>query len=62
MKDRILLIVGAIAAVITGALLPAMAVIVGQITNTFDPDNSAKSIKDTMNRTAGYICIVGLAM
>ena len=59
-RDKALMIIGTCAAVITGVLLPSLSIIMGEITNTFDPDNSAEDIKDTMATLSGYIAIVGL--
>lgn len=59
-KEKALMYIGLIAAVITGILLPAMGIIMGEVTNTFDPDNSGEEIKDTMTTIAGYISLVGL--
>jgi len=42
--EKILLIVGTIAAVIAGALLPSMAIVLGEVINTFDPASGGRDI------------------
>jgi hypothetical protein len=39
--EKLLLIFGTIGAVLAGSLYPAYAVILGQITNAFSPDNTS---------------------
>jgi hypothetical protein len=39
-KEKIILAIGILAAIITGVLLPAVAIVMGQIVNVFAPDNS----------------------
>lgn len=61
-KEKTLLVLGTIGAIIAGCLTPSLAIIMGEITQTFDPDNTADTIKDTMGRLAGYISLVGLGL
>ena len=58
-KDKFLLIVGSISAVCCGISLPSMAIIVGEVTNTFDPRKSSDDILDTMSNISGWIAIIG---
>jgi len=60
--DKLLVTIGSISAIVAGCLLPSMAIIMGEITNTFDPDNTADDIKDTMSWLAGIISIIGLGL
>ena len=52
--------IGSISAVLCGVLLPSLAIVIGAVTDTFDPDNSISTIKDVMNVIAGYISLVGV--
>jgi len=40
------MVIGTISAIICGLLIPSLAIVMGEITNTFDPDNTAKEIFD----------------
>ncbi len=40
-KDHIMMILGGISAVITGALLPCISLAFGEMTNSFNPSNTA---------------------
>ena len=57
LKEKVLLFFG-----IFGALLPSMALIMGDVTNTFDPDNTRDEILDTMGTLAWRITLVGVAL
>ena len=59
-KDKCLMYIGSISAVLCGVLLPSLAIVIGAVTDTFDPDNSISTIKDVMNVIAGYISLVGV--
>jgi hypothetical protein len=52
-------VIGTLSAVICGALLPSIGVVMGEITNTFGPQNSQEEIRESMELLVGYICIVG---
>ncbi len=43
-KEKLLLAIGTIGAILCGAMLPALAVILGAITNTFDPRNTGSDV------------------
>ena len=60
LKEKVLMWIGAFSAIACGALLPAIAIVIGEVTDTFDPDNSPDDILDTMKMLAVYITIVGL--
>ena len=53
------MVIGTISAVICGALLPSIGIVMGEITNTFGPDNKPDEIKEAMELLFGYISIVG---
>ena len=61
MKEKVLIGVGTFSAFACGALLPSMSLIMGGITNTFDPDNSEDQILETMGTLAWRITLVGVA-
>lgn len=54
------MITGGLSAIFCGVLIPAIAIITGEVTNTFDPDNTKDETMDTMERLAGIISLVGL--
>lgn len=60
--ERILLYIGTLSAIIAGALIPAIAIVMGDVTNTFDPDSTSANIFDTMKRIAVWITVVGGAL
>jgi len=62
LADKFLIGIGSISAIIAGCLMPSMSIVMGEITNTFDPDNTADEIKDTMGTLAGYISLIGLGL
>lgn len=43
-RDRTLMIIGTISAVIAGFLLPCISLAMGAVTNTFDPKNGKEAI------------------
>lgn len=59
-SDKALMIIGTICAIVCGCLLPSIGIAMGEITNTFDPDNTEDEIRDTMRILVIYICIVGV--
>ena len=59
-KEKILIGVGTASALLCGFLLPSLSIIVGEVTNTFDPHNSEDEILKTMSTLSGYIALVGL--
>ena len=60
-KDRFLLVVGIVSAVIAGGLLPFVSIAQGEVTNSFDPINAKEAIFDRMKQVALVICLVGVA-
>ena len=58
-KEKWLLTIGTIGSVLCGALLPALAVILGAITDTFDPSNKGADLMETMKSITGYTCLIG---
>jgi hypothetical protein len=59
-KDKMLMIVGIVSAIIAGGLLPFVSIAQGEVTNSFDPIKSPSSIFDRMGRVALVICLVGV--
>lgn len=39
-REKILMFVGTLGAIFAGALMPAISIVIGNISDTFDPDNS----------------------
>ena len=60
-RDKFLMTIGTISAIIAGFLLPCISLAMGAVTNTFDPRNSKEQIIDSMRMVSIYICLVGLA-
>lgn len=58
-KDKLLISIGSISAVCCGCLLPSMSIMLGEVTNAFDPDNTADEILDTMSWIGWIISIIG---
>ena len=59
-KDKVLLVIGGVSAVIAGAIVPCMAIAMGEITNTFDPRVAPDEVLDQMAKITLYICLVGI--
>lgn len=59
-KDRFLMVVGIVSAIIAGGLLPFVSVAQGEVTNSFDPNNAKEAIFDRMKQVALVICLVGV--
>jgi hypothetical protein len=59
-KDRFLMVVGIVSAIIAGGLLPFVSVAQGEVTNSFDPNNAREAIYDRMKQVALVICLVGV--
>jgi len=59
-KDRFLMVVGIVSAIISGGLLPFVSVAQGEVTNSFDPNNAKEAIFDRMKQVALVICLVGV--
>lgn len=58
-REKFYMIIGTISAVFTGILLPGMAILIGLITNTYDPDNTPEDVFHQMEKLAGIITLVG---
>lgn len=43
-REKFYMFIGTSAAVFTGILLPGMAILIGLITNTYDPDNTPEDV------------------
>jgi hypothetical protein len=59
-RDKTLMILSNIAALVAGAILPCMAIIMGEVTNTFDPRKGSDEVLDTMRTIAIVVCMVGV--
>lgn len=59
-RDKLLMTIGSISALIAGFLLPCISLAMGAVTNTFDPKNSKDAVLDAMKTVSLYICLVGL--
>lgn len=57
-QDKIMMVIGSIAAVITGVLLPSVGVVVGEVTNSYSQDNNPHEIHESMQNLVGFICLV----
>lgn len=55
-----LLIFGTIGAIVAGAMYPALAVVIGQLTNAFSPENSPADTVHSMRNLVIYIVIIGI--
>lgn len=58
-KEKWLLAIGTIGSILCGVLLPALAIVIGAITDTFDPRHLGSNIVDTMAKICGWVCLVG---
>ena len=58
--ERTLLIFGVIGAIVAGALYPALAIVIGALTNTFDPHNSAADTVSKMRTLVIVIVCIGV--
>lgn len=54
-----MLFLGTMGAIIAGAFIPSISLVMGEVTNTFDPNNTKDEILDTMARIAITIGILG---
>lgn len=61
-RDKLLMAVGTFSCVVAGCLVPSLAIIMGEITQNFDPRSSTDEILDNMRDLAGKISLVGLGM
>ena len=39
-KDKMMIAIGSMSAVLAGALLPTLAIVMGEVTNTFNPSKN----------------------
>jgi ATP-binding cassette subfamily B (MDR/TAP) protein 1 len=60
-KEKWLMFLGTVGALLAGFLLPCMAIAVGELTDTYDPRNGKDKILDNMKMICLYICLVGIA-
>ena len=61
-RDKAMMVVGSIAAVFAGFLVSAFAIVMGEVTNTFNPMNASENITDKMKKQSLYITLVGLGV
>jgi ATP-binding cassette subfamily B (MDR/TAP) protein 1 len=59
-RDRFLMFMGTVSALIAGFLLPSISLAVGAVTNSYDPRNAKEELLNTMKSVSLYICLVGL--
>jgi ATP-binding cassette subfamily B (MDR/TAP) protein 1 len=62
LTDKLMLVFATIMAVCAGALGPTMAIFIGTITNTFNPNSSMDSALNSMRRLALIIMGIGIAL
>jgi ATP-binding cassette subfamily B (MDR/TAP) protein 1 len=59
-KDKALMILGSIGAVLAGCLLPGISIAMGSVTNTYNPKNTKESVLNDMKMICLYINLVGI--
>jgi ATP-binding cassette subfamily B (MDR/TAP) protein 1 len=58
--EKFLVAIGSVGAVLCGVLLPSISIVMGEITNTFNPTNTAPAILAQMRLLAIYITLIGI--
>lgn len=61
-REKIYMTIGTIGAVVGGGLIPAIALIMGDVTDTFSPSSSPNAVLDEMRKVSIWITIVAFAM
>lgn len=61
-KDRALMIIGTVSAIVAGCLLPAMAIIMGAILNSFGYNDNKDEVLESMRWVCLFTCIVGIGI
>ena len=56
--EKLYLAIGITGAVVGGGLVPAVALILGDVTDTFDPKSGLSDLLDRMEDTAIFITII----
>lgn len=60
-REKLLMIIGTISAIVAGFLLPCISIAMGAVTNSFSPTNSKDEVLNSMKLICLYICLVGIA-
>jgi hypothetical protein len=55
----VFLTIGVLGAIISGVLMPAVSIVMGEILNVFTPSNNDQAVLDEMRNLTIYISIVG---
>lgn len=58
--QKFMMVIGTIGAIVAGVLLPSLAIVMGAVTNTYNPSNTKDQVLDQMKTITLYICLVGL--
>lgn len=61
-KEKILIVIGTIGAIVGGALVPSVSIVMGDVTDTFNPNEDPSAVLDTMKGVAVMILILSVAM
>ena len=59
-REKMLMILGTVSAILAGFIIPCMAIAMGQVTNAFNPNSTAESRMDQMRLICLYMCLVGI--
>jgi hypothetical protein len=57
-----LIFFGTVGAIIAGAIVPAIAIVMGEITDAFNPSNSTASVNKTMSDISLYVTLIGIGL
>ena len=59
-KDKLMMFIGTVSAIIAGVLMPCISLALGAVTNSFDPRNGKDALLIQMRTVSLYICLVGV--
>ena len=59
-KERIMMYIGNLSAVIAGVLMPSIAILMGEIINDFNPNNPKTLLLNKLSTLAIWISVIGI--
>ncbi|CDW71198.1 abc transporter [Stylonychia lemnae] len=61
-SDKILISIGSVAALVTGALVPIISILMGELADVFDPFKSVQDKKRLVKEISGYIALIAFVI
>lgn len=61
-RDKFIMTIGTIGAVLAGLLLPSISLVMGEVSQAFGPDNSGENTLETMTTVAKWLVCIAIVI